>query len=69
MLVLSRKLQEAIIIGGHVKVVVLGIQGRCVKLGIEAPATVTVHRLEVQQRVSRETSSRSSNETSVALDS
>lgn len=49
MLVLSRKSNEAIVIDGNVKVVIVAIQGQCVKVGIEAPSSIPIHRLEVRQ--------------------
>ena len=50
MLVLSRKTNEAIVINDTVRVTVLAIKGDRVRLGIEAPAEVTVDRLEVYER-------------------
>jgi carbon storage regulator len=58
MLVLSRKNQESVVIGGAdglhrmMKVTVLGIQGRNVRLGFEVDADVPVHRAEVWERIS-----------------
>jgi carbon storage regulator len=49
MLVLSRKLGEQIVIGNNIRVTVVGIQGRHVKLGIEAPLAVAVYRDEIFQ--------------------
>jgi carbon storage regulator len=54
MLVLSRKSNESIVIGGKIKVMIVAIQGQCVKLGIDAPLSVPVNRLEVQQRIACE---------------
>ncbi|HHI96342.1 MAG TPA: carbon storage regulator [Thermodesulfatator atlanticus] len=54
MLVLTRKIGESITIGPDIKIVVLEIKGRQVKLGIEAPAHVPVHRLEVFQKIQEE---------------
>jgi carbon storage regulator len=51
MLVLSRKLGENIRVGDDVKVIVLEVRGGQVKLGIEAPQNVPVHRQEVYQRI------------------
>ena len=57
MLVLSRKNQESVVVGGvdgfHrlLKVTVLGIRGTNVKLGFEADADVPVHRSEVWERI------------------
>ena len=61
MLVLSRKSNESIVIDGKIKVVIVAIQGHCVKLGIDAPASVPVNRSEVQQRMAYE-NARSSQE-------
>ncbi len=47
MLVLSRKMNEAIMIGENVKIIVVEIRSDRVRLGIEAPKEVPVHRLEV----------------------
>jgi carbon storage regulator len=55
MLVLSRKVDETIVIDGNIKVVIVAIHGQCVKLGVEAPLRVPVHRAEVQQRIARKT--------------
>jgi len=54
MLVLSRKSKESIIVDGNIKIVIVAIQGQCVKLGIDAPMSVPVFRSEVQQRIAHE---------------
>ena len=54
MLVLTRKPGEGIAIGSEIRVVVLEVKGTHVRLGIEAPATVQVHRDEVYARVLEE---------------
>ncbi|MCR8924147.1 carbon storage regulator CsrA [Dasania sp. GY-MA-18] len=54
MLVLSRRLGETLVIGDQVKVSVLGISGNQVRLGIEAPKDVSVHREEVYLRIQDE---------------
>jgi carbon storage regulator len=54
MLVLSRKSNESIVIDGKIKVMIVAIQGQCVKLGIDAPLSVPVNRSEVQQRIAYE---------------
>lgn len=56
MLVLSRHTNEAIVIGGNIKVVVVDIRGDKVRLGIEAPHDVPVHRQEVQDAIDRNSS-------------
>ena len=50
MLVLTRKAGESIVIGSHIRVTILELQGRQVRLGIEAPSDVSVHRGEVYER-------------------
>lgn len=51
MLILTRRVGESLIIGDNVKVTVLGIKGHQVRIGIDAPKDVTVHRDEVYQKV------------------
>lgn len=53
MLVLARKLNECIIIGDNIVVTVVQIRGDKVRLGIEAPKEVTVHRREVYDAIRR----------------
>jgi carbon storage regulator len=53
MLVLSRKLNEGIVIAGGIKVVIVEVRGDKVRLGIEAPKDVPVHRKEVQDAIER----------------
>ena len=55
MLVLSRKEDESIEINGNIKIVVTAIQGGRVRLGIEAPHDVPVHRQEVKNGLNRDT--------------
>lgn len=54
MLILTRKLGESITIGDNIKVTVLGIYGRQVRLGIEAPLKVVVHREEIYVKIQNE---------------
>jgi carbon storage regulator len=54
MLILTRKLGESITIGDNIKVSVLGIYGKQVKLGVEAPERVSVHREEIFLRIQDE---------------
>lgn len=54
MLVLSRQLDEAIVIGDDIVITVVGVRGEKVRLGISAPAHVPVHRKEVYDSIKRE---------------
>lgn len=54
MLVLTRKVNQSIIIGDDIEVVVLEVRGEQVRLGIKAPRTVTVHRREIYDAIQRE---------------
>ncbi len=54
MLVLSRKKNESIVIGENVVVTVIEIRGDKVRLGIDAPKDVAVHRKEVMEAILRE---------------
>ena len=56
MLVLSRKNNEAITIGDNITIVVVQIRGDKVRLGIEAPKDVIVHRQEVHDAIKRKNS-------------
>jgi carbon storage regulator len=55
MLVLTRKNGEKIKIGDNITISVLGVHGKRVQLGIEAPADITVHREEIYSRISQQT--------------
>ena len=54
MLCLSRKLNESIVIDGEIEVMVIGIRGDKVRLGVNAPTDIPVHRREVQDDIDRE---------------
>ena len=54
MLILTRRVGEKLIIGENVTVTVLGVKGHQVRIGIDAPRDVTVHREEIYQRVLKE---------------
>ena len=56
MLILTRKAGEAIIINSNVKVTVLSVEGNQIRLGIDAPKEVTVHREEIHNRILAEKS-------------
>ena len=50
MLILTRRIGETLMIGDDIQVVVLGVKGNQVRLGVQAPANVSVDREEVRQR-------------------
>jgi carbon storage regulator len=51
MLILTRNVGKKIIIGDNIEVVILGVKGCQVKIGINAPSGVAVHREEIYQRI------------------
>ncbi len=54
MLVLARRINESIMIGDDIEVVIIDIKGDQVKLGIKAPKKVTVHRKEIYNEIQQE---------------
>jgi len=54
MLVLSRQRDEEIMIGDHIRITIVEIRGDKVRLGIQAPSDVSVHRREVYEAIRRE---------------
>jgi carbon storage regulator len=60
MLILTRKLGEVIKIGDKIKVVVVSIDGGSIKLGIDAPEEIPVHREEVYEKIAAENKAASS---------
>jgi carbon storage regulator len=54
MLILTRRVGETVVIGDEVTVTVLGVKGNQVRLGVNAPRHVAVHREEIYERIKRE---------------
>jgi len=54
MLVLTRKYDESIVINNEIVITVVDIKGDKVRLGVEAPNNVTVHRKEVQEIINKQ---------------
>lgn len=54
MLILTRRVGETVMIGSEVTVTVLGVKGNQVRIGINAPKNVAVHREEIFERIKRE---------------
>ena len=54
MLILTRRVGETVMIGNEVTVTILGVKGNQVRVGVNAPKDVAVHREEIYERIKRE---------------
>ena len=54
MLILTRRVGESVMIGDEVTITVLGVKGNQVRIGVNAPKDVSVHRQEIYERIRKE---------------
>ncbi|HEY0961356.1 MAG: carbon storage regulator CsrA [Gammaproteobacteria bacterium] len=63
MLILTRRVGETLMVGDDVTVTVLGVKGNQVRIGVNAPKDVAVHREEIYERIRKETEGGDSSKT------
>ena len=62
MLILTRRVGEALMVGENTKIVVLGVKGNQIRLGIDAPKDIMVHREEIFIKIQEEKNQEASND-------
>jgi len=68
MLILTRRVGETLMIGDEVTVTVLGVKGNQVRIGVNAPRDVAVHREEIYERIKREQAEQTTQQSETAPD-
>jgi carbon storage regulator len=68
MLILMRRVGETVMIGDEVTITVLGVKGNQVRVGINAPRSVAVHREEIYERIQRERIQRERHESAASVE-
>jgi carbon storage regulator len=68
MLILTRRIGEKLIVGGNVTVTILSIRGNQIRMGIDAPREVKVHREEIYKKIQAEQAEQAERKTSVLHD-
>ena len=54
MLILTRRIREKLVIGENITVTVVGVKGNQIRIGVDAPRDIPVHRVEIYQRILKE---------------